>query len=284
MTSTALADRGGCCPGLEDRTLTVVESRRSSDRTFLAVLAAGFAASTAVTVAWCGSMTTMGGMPMPGGWTMSMAWMRMPDQTWTGAAAAFLGMWTVMMVAMMLPSLAPPLARYRSLVRAAGAVRLGWPTTAVGLGYFAIWTTVGLVVYPLGVALAELEMEYDAVARLVPFAGALVALVAGALQLTAWKARALWCCRGRHDLELAADAATAWRHGLRLGLDCARCCGILMAVLLTVDVMDPNAMAVVTVAITAERAAPAGERVARSAGFVTIAFGLFLLARALGLA
>ena len=35
---------------------------------------------------------------MPGGWTMAMAWMRMPGQTWPGAAASFLGMWVVMMV------------------------------------------------------------------------------------------------------------------------------------------------------------------------------------------
>jgi hypothetical protein len=38
----------------------------------------------------------MGEMPMPGGWTMSMAWMRMPrqtsGQTWPGVAASFLGM------------------------------------------------------------------------------------------------------------------------------------------------------------------------------------------------
>jgi predicted metal-binding membrane protein len=47
----------------------------------------------------------MGEMPMPGRWTMPMAWMRMPGQTWPGAAASFLGMWVVMMVAMMLPSL-----------------------------------------------------------------------------------------------------------------------------------------------------------------------------------
>ncbi len=31
-------------------------------------------------------------MPMPGGWTMEMMWMRMPGQTGP-AAAAFLGMW-----------------------------------------------------------------------------------------------------------------------------------------------------------------------------------------------
>ncbi len=44
-------------------------------------------------------------MEMPGDWTMSMAWMRMPGQSWVGAGGTFLGMWVVMMVAMMLPSL-----------------------------------------------------------------------------------------------------------------------------------------------------------------------------------
>ena len=59
---------------------------------------------------------------MPGGWTMSMAWMRMPGQTWLGAAASFLGMWVGMMVAMMLPSLVPVLWRYREPVgRPAGS-------------------------------------------------------------------------------------------------------------------------------------------------------------------
>jgi predicted metal-binding membrane protein len=40
---------------------------------------------------------------------MSMAWMRMSGQTWPVAAASFFGMWSVMMVAMMLPSLVPML-------------------------------------------------------------------------------------------------------------------------------------------------------------------------------
>jgi len=86
-------------------------------RTFLGVSALLFAASVAVTIAWCTSMSAMGGMPMPGGWTMSMTWMRMPGQTWPGAAASFLGMWIVMTVAMMLPALLPALRRYRAAVR-----------------------------------------------------------------------------------------------------------------------------------------------------------------------
>ena len=83
----------------------------------VAVSALLFAASVAVTIVWCTSMSAMCGMPMPGGWTMSMTWMRMPGQTWPGAAASFLGMWVVMMVAMMLPVVVPVLWRYREAVR-----------------------------------------------------------------------------------------------------------------------------------------------------------------------
>src|ERR1700744_2783217 len=90
--------------------------RAKSDRVFFGVSALLFGASAAGTVAWCWSMPAMGGMPMPGGWTMSMTWMRMPGQTWSGIAASFLGMWTVMMVAMMLPSLVPMLGRYRQTI------------------------------------------------------------------------------------------------------------------------------------------------------------------------
>ena len=97
---------------------------RTSERAFFGVSALLFATSAAVTVAWCASMSAMGGMPMPGGWTMSMAWMRMPDQSWVGAAVSFLAMWVVMMVAMMLPSLVPMLRRYRQAVGRAGDTRL----------------------------------------------------------------------------------------------------------------------------------------------------------------
>ena len=82
---------------------------------------------------------------------------------------------------------------------------------------------------------------------------------------------------------MLADAGTAWRHGLRLGLHCGHCCANLMAILLVIGVMDLSAMAVVTAAITVERLAPAGERVARATGAVAVGAGLFLIARAAGL-
>jgi predicted metal-binding membrane protein len=262
-----------------------VASERASRRAFLGVSALLFAASAAATIAWCASMSGDGEMPMPGGWTMSMAWMRMPGQTWPAAAASFLGMWTVMMVAMMLPSLVPMLRRYREAVGRTGETRLGPLTALVGLGYFLVWTAFGVAAFPLGVALAAIEMQQPSLARAVPIAVGVVVLIAGVLQLTAWKARHLACCRespGR-GRSLPADAGTAWRHGLRLGLHCTQCCAGPIAILLVIGVMDLRAMAVVAAAITVERLAPAGERVARGIGAAVVGAGLLLIARAAGL-
>jgi predicted metal-binding membrane protein len=263
----------------------VLDADRASGRAFLGLSALLFAASAAATIVWCGSMSAMGEMPMPGGWTMSMAWMRMPGQTWPAAAAAFLGMWVVMMVAMMLPSLVPMLGRYRLVVRGGGATRLGGLTALVGAGYFAVWTLFGMAAFPVGVVLAALEMQHPALARAIPFAVALVILGAGCLQFTAWKARHLACCRGAPERGrvLPADAGAAWRHGLRLGLHCAYCCSGWMAILLVSGVMDLRAMAVVGAAITVERLAPAAERTSRATGALAAGAGLLLVARAVGL-
>src|SRR5258708_8693790 len=113
-------------------------SERASQRAFFGVSALLFAASAVVTIVWCASMSAMGEMPMPGGWTMSMAWMRMPGQTWPRAAASFLGMWVVMMVAMMLPSLSPMLWRYRQAVGQQGATPLDRLTALAAVRYFVI--------------------------------------------------------------------------------------------------------------------------------------------------
>src|SRR5947208_3935864 len=169
-------------------------SERASPQAFFGVSALLFAASAAVTTAWCASMPAMGGMPMPGGWTISMAWTRMPGQTWPGTAASFLVMWVVMMVAMMLPSLLPMLWRYRQAVGRTGGTRLGRLTALVGMGYFFVWSVFGMAVFPLGVALAAVEMQHPALARSVPIAIGMVILMAGSLQLTAWKPSHLAYC------------------------------------------------------------------------------------------
>jgi len=270
-----------CPTGGREISLPIV-TERASERVFCGVFALLFAASAAMTIACCANMSAMGGMSMPGGWTMSMAWMRMPDQTWPGAAASFLGMWIVMMTAMMLPSQVPMLSRYRQAVIKTNEMRLVWLTALVELGYFFVWTVFGMAAFLLGITLTAVEMQLPALARVVPVATGIVVLIAGALQFSAWKAHQLACCReaSGHHAALPADAGTAWRHGLWHGLHCTYCCAGLTTILLVVGVMDFRTMAAVTAAITLERLAPAGEHVARAIGFVIVGTGLFLIAQA----
>ena len=259
-------------------------SERNSNLFFIGISALLFATGAAATIAWCGSMSAMEGMSMPGGWTMSMIWMRMPAQTLLGAAANFLGMWVVMMVGMMMPSLVPMLWRYRQAVFRTSETRLGPLTALVGLGYFMVWTLIGLGLFPLGAALASVEMEIPALARAVPLMIALVVLTVGALQFTSWKAHQLACCREvPGPRTLPSDAGTAWRQGIRFGVHCSLSCANLTAILLAIGVMDLRAMALVAAAITAERLAPAPERVAQAVGAVIIVAGFLLIARAAGL-
>lgn len=278
-------------------------SERTSQRIFFGVSALLCVCSAALTIHWCASMS-MRAMPMPGGWTMSMTWMRMPDQTWFGAAASFVGMWVTMMVAMMLPSLTPILWRYYQIMRQntgktmtltagqvvrqpnglateqareAHRVRL---TLMVGMGYFLVWTLIGMAAYPIGVALATIEMQSLALAHVVPIAAAIVVLMAGALQFTAWKANLLVCCREAPSCYLlTSNVCFAWRYGLRLGFQCSCCCAGMTAILFVSGIMDLRTMAIITAAITAERLLPAGEQVARIIGVVVVAVGLLMIAR-----
>jgi predicted metal-binding membrane protein len=256
-------------------------SERASRLMFFGVSAFAFAGSVALTIYWSTSMSAMGKMPMPGGWTMSMAWMRMPGETWATATASFLGMWVVMMVAMMLPSLLGVLWRFREEVGGSDWTHQGRLTALVALGYFLVWTVLGAVAFSVGVAVTTIEMQQPTVARFVPAAVGLVVLIAGTLQFTAWKARHLACCRelpwrGMSPL----DARGAWRHGVRLGIHCI-CCGAgLTAILLVLGIMDLSTMAVVAAGITVERFAPGAVRAARVVGIVILGAGLALITRA----
>jgi predicted metal-binding membrane protein len=263
-----------------------VRSGRTARCAFAAVMVLLFVASATVTGLRCSSMSAMGGMPMPGGWTMSTVWMRMPGQAWLAAAASFLGMWMVMMIAMMLPSLAPALDRYRRRVEPAPRSSRGRLTSLVGLGYFFVWALLGLAVFPFGVALARVEMDQPALARAVPIATAFIVLLAGVLQFTPWKAHHLArCCEafGRGPV-LPAGKSTPFGLGLRLGLHCSLSCANLTAILLVLGVMDLRVMLALTAAINAERLAPARERTAQAIGVAALTLGWILVIRAFVLA
>ena len=255
---------------------------RASELAFVSVTALLFLAAVTLTIFVCGSSSAMGEMAMPGGWSLSMMWMRMPGQSWFCAAGSFTGAWSAMMVAMMLPSLTPMLRRYRGAVGIAREPHLGRLTAIVGAGYFFVWTMFGLVAFPLGSALATAEMRWASLARATPIAVGAVVALAGLLQSSKWKAHHLSSCRLSPSPEhiLPANANTAWRHGVHLGLHCGYCCAALTAVLFAIGIMDLRAMTLVGAAVTIERLASNAERVARAIGVVVIVGGLFMIARA----
>jgi hypothetical protein len=120
-------------------------SERPSHRAFFVVSALLFVASAAVTIVWCASISAMGEMPMPGGWTMSMAWMRMPGQTWgrqRGVLPRHVGHDDGGDDAAVTGSNA---GGYRQAVGRTGEMCLGPLTALVGVGYFVIWTVFGAV-------------------------------------------------------------------------------------------------------------------------------------------
>lgn len=209
-----------------------------------------------------------------------MPGMSMPQRIWSGAAAGYLGMWMAMMVPMMLPSLVPMLSRYRRSVRGADGIRLHGLTVLVAVGYFAVWAAVGAVVYVAGVGVGAIEARWGSAAHWLPLAAGAMLLVAGGVQLTAWKARQLALCRegSKCSCPPAPNALGAWRHGLGLGVRCGICCGSLMLALLAIGMMNLVAMAAVALAISAERLAPAPLRVARVAGVAIVVVGVSTIA------
>ena len=266
--------RGGVAPDT---------SERAARAAFFGVSALLFAASVTAMIACSASMAAMGGLPMSGGWVLSLMWTRMCGESWLGAAAAFFAMWSAMMPAMMLPALMPTLWRYRRAFGRTAADAANRLTALVGAGYFVVWALLGAAVFPPGAALAAIAMQQPILARAAPLAAGAVVLIAGALQFTAWKADHLACFREAAAHSLPADAAAALRHGLRLGLHCSACSAGLTAILLVSGMMDMRVMALVTATITLERLAPAGAQVARAIGAAAIAAGLLLIIHAAGL-
>ena len=224
-------------------------------------------------------------MSMPGGWTMSMMWMRMPGQTWAAASTMFVAMWVAMMIAMMLPSALPMLLLYRRVIRFRGEARVALATWSVGAGYFAIWMGFGLGAYAIGVALTQAAMRSTTFSRAMPIVSAAALITAGAYQLTSWKTACLEHCRDPFHLMARHLGRPGWRGALGLGLHhgafCAACCWGLMVVQLVLGVMNLGAMVLVAGVIAAEKLLDSGVLIARATGVIAIVAGASMALRAL---
>jgi len=232
----------------------------------------------AATIYFCRSMS--GGMPMPGGWTMSMMWMPMPGQTWLESAVMFMLMWIAMMVAMMLPSFLPAMLRYHHERRSADGRGASASIALTVIGYFFVWSVVGALVYPLGVLLALAAMRWTVLSHTVPDLMGATVMVAGAFQFAPWTTSALSRCRGPLscvNLQTPVTPLSAWRQGMNCGLCCVTCCFGPTLVLLALGMMNPLVIATVAAVIALEKLLPEPKYVIRLTGICAIATGIAMI-------
>jgi predicted metal-binding membrane protein len=187
--------------------------------------------------------------------TDSMAGMDAGPGTDLGALGWFVGVWAVMMAAMMLPSVSPTVALYAQMTRRRG---VGLPLLFSG-GYLILWGLAGVLAYSvfeLGRSVLGGELRWAAGGRW--FAGA-VLLAAAIYEFTPVKNVCLQKCRSPVGFLLGS-----WRDGRRGALAmgtrhaawCVGCCWALMAALFALGVMSVAWMAFVAVLITLEKMLP----------------------------
>jgi predicted metal-binding membrane protein len=155
--------------------------------------------------------------------------------------AGFLTGWTLMMAAMMLPSVAPFVLLYRG------------PRARLAFGYLVLWSSVGLVPYA--------AMEWGVEPAL-----ALVLALAGAYELSPLKSVCLRHCRNPAAFLMEHYRSGPFRLGVEHGVWCVGCCVGLMAVLVLAAAMGLLWAAAIAAVVFAQKVLPLGEASARLTG------------------
>jgi predicted metal-binding membrane protein len=184
-----------------------------------------------------------------------MAGMDAGPGTDLGALGWFIGVWVVMMAAMMFPSVAPTVALYARMTRQRSPAR----PLLFAAAYLVVWSAVGLLSYglfELGKAWFGTALSWDAGGRW--FAAAVLG-VAAIYELTPLKNVCLAKCRSPLGFLLGSwrdGSAGAVEMGSKHAVWCVGCCWALMAALFALGVMSLVWMAVVAALIAAEKTIP----------------------------
>jgi predicted metal-binding membrane protein len=217
---------------------------------------------------------------------MGMPAMGMPAAMSMGLGV-FIATWTVMMVAMMVPSFVPALRMFDTWTRTDG--QPGGATVLLLAGYLLVWSAVGGVAY---LAVQAFQVWLPAGSMTALRTGAALLVVAGVYQLTPPKQACLRHCRSAHmsaHMSVASPVSTrahgyvsghlsAVRAGLWQGVYCLGSSWPLMLVLLLVGMMNLAWMGIVAAAIFVEKVVPGGAVASKVVGWGLAGGGLLLLA------
>ncbi len=199
-------------------------------------------------------------------WVAIITWSQ-PGEPMAGtmglALPAFLVAWTVMMAAMMLPSVAPVASLYARSISGRRALRL----TLFTVGYLVVWASAGVIAFALGSFIAGLA-ETDP--RLGTAAGVAAYLGCGVYQLSPLKYRCLAHCRSPLSLFFRYSSYQGPLRDLRVGAHhgayCLGCCWGLMVVLLALGAMSVVPMLVLATVVITEKLWSKGEAFSRLVG------------------
>jgi predicted metal-binding membrane protein len=238
-------------------------------------LAAAFSAARA-RLALIGLLFVLGAIA----WWFAADLMRGMDNgpgTDLGALGWFVGVWVVMMGAMMFPSVAPTVALYARMTKARSPSS---PFVFAG-GYLLTWAAAGVAAYAVGKATSTLlgdDLQWGNAGRAI--AGTTL-LAAAVYELTPLKDVCLGKCRSPLGMLLGSwrdGGLGALRMGVKNGAWCVGCCWGLMASLFALGVMSVIWMAVVAGLIATEKTLPWGRPAACGTAVVMLALGVMLLA------
>jgi predicted metal-binding membrane protein len=192
------------------------------------------------------------------------------------ALLPFLGLWVVMMAAMMLPSVAPVAVLWTRLIGGgpAGPARVARMGMFLS-GYLLAWAACGVVAFA---ALAGAGRLLTASPVAAEWLGVAIFIAAGVYQLTPWKDWCLRRCRSpvgalMYYLGFKGRSRDV-RVGLHHGATCAGCCWGLMIVLVAVGVMNVAVMAVLAVVILVEKLWRYGKPFGQAVGVILVAVGV----------
>jgi predicted metal-binding membrane protein len=244
-----------------------------------AATASGLGPAFAAARARLGLIAALFGLAAVAWWSTAerMSGMDEGPGTALGALGWFLGVWVVMMAAMMFPSVSPTVALYARMVRRRAPVA----PFAFAAGYLVAWTAAGLVAYglfDLGRGVLGDALAWDAGGRWLA-GGTLV--VAALYELTSFKDVCLTKCRSPLGFLLGSwrdGTRGALEMGARHGVWCVGCCWALMASLFALGVMSLAWMAFVAAVIALEKTLPWGRAVTYGTAAVLLVLGIAMLA------
>ncbi len=198
-----------------------------------------------------------------------------------GTVALTFGMWTVMMVGMMLPSAAPTILLYGALVRKNGERGTVLPAVWIFTsGYLVAWTSFSLAAALLQLALEQTALMTPMMVSASRGLSAAILIAAGIYQWLPVKEICLRKCRNPIEFfatRWRAGADGAFRMGVEHGMYCVGCCWMLMLLLFIAGVMNLVWVALIAGFVFVEKLLPAEKFTSRFASAALILSGLVLL-------